>query len=1000
MRTTSAGSNRSASGAGPRAPIVAGSRGGRAGLTAAGPSEGADGLLRGAPPACPPSLANRAHPDSDLFHYYALRGHAEVLGGASAATSADVAAAVRAAVGALSPEERQAVAVAYTVAAAHDNLLSTVNATTAGGGGIPHPSAAAAASLSPRRRKKVDVRPVAPPRPASPSQPLFPRLRPSAEADHHTDVLRVREAAERRSQLQARARRLNLPPSESHFAALYRPKTDITAAMEDGMAEVLVLQSRLLDTQQRTGGSGGGGPASPRSLRKEGCASPTSPGSGALRGSGVRGVSAQSFAIAGPVSPAAGQRNSTRSSTAFGTSCNPAAGGTISRGVPNNNGNAYVRTSTVLTGSPGGGAAGGDGFYDPVAAARKAALLRESRAYFAAEVDDVFVGTYYAARPEARAKELAAQEAAARRRSTRSAAEMLTGGGGSARRCTAAGGSAGKAKNKKRKKSTVAKRAPRCGEPPENMRFIKSSLLTACDESGQVCGHDVELLLTDTPFEVRNTDALRDLLQMIRQVTEAPQRLEMAEVANTFGGGGGGGAMGHGLGAGMNTAMDNSLSNTSRRSIQCQSSNIHGAPGTSHSQVNDGSGRLHGSSVAGPSTSAYMRGNTGNGSRGSISTVRNATTGGVGGGAALAGINHHPSKSLPDAAGGGVVGRGRRLSGSSNTGSLAAGSPCTRQPQPHGAGPRLLVRELLGAVNALVNGDTTRNIVRWTCFNTLAAEGQGFIHKSTLQALRESRREECEGPQAELTASIVKALNDAFAKMAAEEEADYIKKSQKGKRKKKSGAAVKLAPNQNSVIPLGVMRRSHMGYEDFCRYFDELPQLCAAFMHVWLGMLVSGRIGAEETATTTVATPTTATTTAPMPGTTVSITDCPSHDQQQQQYPAGTATPLPAGARRTRVSITPATSLPEVLHSTIPPSATSPTSEGAAAAAPAKPDSPGTALERSAMAEVTPGTFPITLLGASSFARRAAGQSVVHDELAIMREVAEDLSQPVQVDTD
>ncbi|CCW66022.1 unnamed protein product [Phytomonas sp. Hart1] len=151
-------------------------------------------------------------------------------------------------------------------------------------------------------------------------------------------------------------------------------------------------------------------------------------------------------------------------------------------------------------------------------------------------------------------------------------------------------------------------------------------------------------------------------------------------------------------------------------------------------------------------------------------------------------------------------------------------------------------------MNALLNVEGAREVVRWGCFRVFAGgEGRGYIHKAILDEIQKRHRVECTGPNAIYTISMIKALNDAFDIMALEEEQEYATKVNTGKRKKKKRNASSKLPappsNQNSIIPLSIRRRSHIDYTTFCRYFDKLPQLSAAFMHVWLPLLFTDRLG-------------------------------------------------------------------------------------------------------------------------------------------------------------
>jgi hypothetical protein len=171
---------------------------------------------------------------------------------------------------------------------------------------------------------------------------------------------------------------------------------------------------------------------------------------------------------------------------------------------------------------------------------------------------------------------------------------------------------------------------------------------------------------------------------------------------------------------------------------------------------------------------------------------------------------------------------GRQLNGASVSAELKDSRKC------------VLVVELLDALDALLNSAETRRVVRWECFSVLAAEGRGYIHKSQLVLLRRHvyRNGSASEATAAVTASMVRALEDAFSVVAAEEEAAYVKANKKGR--KGAAAGGNLSANQKSAIPLHMMRKSHMDFSLFCRFFDELPQMPAAFMHVWLPLLMDG----------------------------------------------------------------------------------------------------------------------------------------------------------------
>ncbi|AAZ13124.1 hypothetical protein, conserved [Trypanosoma brucei brucei TREU927] len=159
-------------------------------------------------------------------------------------------------------------------------------------------------------------------------------------------------------------------------------------------------------------------------------------------------------------------------------------------------------------------------------------------------------------------------------------------------------------------------------------------------------------------------------------------------------------------------------------------------------------------------------------------------------------------------------------------------APVVNETSQREKSPEAHVRELLAGFDALVNGAELKDVIRKLCFSVL--ETDDYIHKSALTQLRRDGRESCEEPESVLSPSIVKALRDSLDVLHQEEEQAYIRSQLKGRKNRKSVKAASLLPHQKTVIPLNMMRRSHISYEEFCRFFDTMPFLVAAFAHMWL----------------------------------------------------------------------------------------------------------------------------------------------------------------------
>ncbi|TPP44914.1 hypothetical protein CGC20_11960 [Leishmania donovani] len=350
----------------------------------------------------------------------------------------------------------------------------------------------------------------------------------------------------------------------------------------------------------------------------------------------------------------------------------------------------------------------------------------------------------------------------------------------------------------KKKKSKAAAAAPpkREGGVPANLEVFRTSLLLLCNEDGAVTLDQLRALLANAT----------DLLLAVASVTTAGSGGSLSRQGNVAG---------DNLICTASYGPGNSFSRSTNAPAGARRGPGANAPLAAAGRTRPPStfSPLHVSnaSVMSPTTAAAeMGGSTSSGAH--TPKTPSLTTG--------------AASSWNEAVGAGSVGK---------------------QPLPHNIPADMhdgckcvLVVEVLDALDALLNSVETKLVVRWECFNVLAVEGNGYIHKSQLAKLRRCayRDGSAAEEQAAVTASMVKALSDVFTVVATEEEAAYLKASRK--RKKKGGAAA-LAAHQSSPIPLSVMRTSHMDYAVFCRFFDEMPLMAAAFAHVWLPLLLNGR---------------------------------------------------------------------------------------------------------------------------------------------------------------
>ncbi|CAG9574581.1 conserved hypothetical protein [Leishmania major strain Friedlin] len=550
-------------------------------------------------------------------------------------------------------------------------------------------------------------------------------------------------------------------------------------------------------------------------------------------------------------------------------------------------------------------------------------MQQKSRHALADQIENAFVEAYHLRDPAAAQRQHDREAMEAQRRSMQAAAALLakTGAAAAAKRCVTAGAS--KKAGGKKKKSKVAPAAPpkREGGMPANLEVFRTSLLLLCNEDGAVTLDQLRALLASVPFHVGTLTATpaassvgvaERIFHILHKGTRAPSAVDATDLLLAV--------------ASVTTAIrGGSLSrqgNVSGDNFICTAS--HG-PGNSFSRTSNAPAGAR----RGPGANALQVSNA---------SVMSHTTAAAEMGGSMSSEAHTPktpslttgaASSWNEAGGAGGVGK---------------------QPLPHSIPADMhdgckcvLVVEVLDALNALLNSVETKRVVRWECFNVLAVEGNGYIHKSQLAKLRRCayRDGSAAEEQAAVTAAMVKALSDVFAVVATEEEAAYLKANRK---RKKKGGAVALAAHQSSPIPLSVMRTSHMDYAVFCRFFDEMPLMAAAFAHVWMPLLLNGRRH-----------------TAAAGGATVRLSDASKFS---------IASPLPGSAAG-------ATSL-------LPPSPVSsadPAGERDGEETIGDRFSPSSQLQRrpAPAAEDDPNASPLELLGSTADARQAAVRQLIMD---------------------
>ncbi|RNE96651.1 hypothetical protein TraAM80_09694 [Trypanosoma rangeli] len=412
------------------------------------------------------------------------------------------------------------------------------------------------------------------------------------------------------------------------------------------------------------------------------------------------------------------------------------------------------------------------------------------------DVEESFIACYYRMHPSALQRKKEAEEAEVQRRQSVLAAAQLSffaGESPGSQRLTAQRGPKTIGKKKLRGKVEVK---PKEGAPAVNLRILLVALLEASDDRGLVTCDALAAALKRAPFDVHDVEAIESFFLLVRASSTAVETGD-SETERRL-------------------DISNSASIVAPRVLQQGTSQRMSTAGPTGSP----GGLGHPTSLTSTATLLTSGRRLAQGLGASQSIHRRTL------------LTPHTSK-IPAAP-------------VTPTGGGGGGPVAVTECAPPSV---VRAREVLAAIDAVINGPELRDAVRSLCFDVL--ESDGFIHRVTLRTLRLVRREACEEKGATVTPSIVKALGDALEIMLQEEEAEYLRSQTKGKRRAKATKAAALLPHQKSAVPLHMMRRSHINLKEFTRFFDELPMVAAAFTHVWFPALFSTSRSSRKRPTTT-----------------------------------------------------------------------------------------------------------------------------------------------------
>ncbi|KAG5503453.1 hypothetical protein JKF63_05592 [Porcisia hertigi] len=746
-------------------------------------------LVYSTPANQPLSLARRTYGTESLFQYYALRGYKEIVGEAASPETAE---AVQAC---LRDDTMVAAGSGMAAVTAHHRFGSKSTAPSRDSHVIDRCLVSTAAAATP---PAVSLVALGAEGLVNSVVPLYVPLRP-AQAQDATSLYRTNQVNEMRAAVEEERReRLRLVPEAAVYLSRYYPEGTDIAGRVQLPPPVEPEPATNTATPTRSGGRAGG-PTSNTSTN----APTVSAGTATRNAAHHSGTSMQTAPTGCTRYPS--NLASCRSSSYL-----------------KNNNSLSPSTLPLLLRAP-----------QEVAATMQA--QKEERRTLADHIEDAFVNAYHLRNPLAVERQRERERQASQAHSLKAAAALLADKGSGAAATRRSTPAASKKTSGKKKKTRAKAVAPpkREGGVPANLDVFRTSLLLTCNDEGAVTLEKLGVLLANVPFHVGtptsvlaadSTSTVQRLFSIVYNNTRATNAGDVPEVLCTATSASGAGA-GDLLSRIGNMMSDNSASNvthghrTSLSRVSCSVTGTRGGPRTSITQTT--LDRANHSFVSVHSHAS--------------NTNAMSTTKGVGDGTVTAsnGVHspslHHLTSALghswKDTIGSGANGKQPlplKLSSDLND-----GKKC------------VLVLEVLDALDALLNSVDTKRVVRWECFNVLALEGNGYIHKSQLVKLRQHayRDGSVAEEQAAVTAAMVKTLSDVFAVVATEEEEAYLKANRKGKKKKR---AVTLAAHQSSPIPLNVMRKSHMDYATFCRFFDEMPLMAAAFAHVWLPLLLSG----------------------------------------------------------------------------------------------------------------------------------------------------------------
>ena len=145
------------------------------------------------------------------------------------------------------------------------------------------------------------------------------------------------------------------------------------------------------------------------------------------------------------------------------------------------------------------------------------------------------------------------------------------------------------------------------------------------------------------------------------------------------------------------------------------------------------------------------------------------------------------------------------------------------------------VKDVVAAIDIAINRAPERFQVRRASFEPFNLEGRGYIHKQKLDEYKFFKDQLEHEHDPVITPHMVKTLSDLFIDIGVQEEENFLATLSKGKKKPKK--APPLKPTQKSIIPINMMRQSHMDFGLFSQYFETSKEVAAAFARCWLPLI-------------------------------------------------------------------------------------------------------------------------------------------------------------------